>query len=201
MFLARSRGVRAAAALLSRPGTIVGARSYLEGESVYGFRVPRKLRLSPYKPDEIANRKENANLLRLVSAFRSYGHLEAELDPLGLQNKRNANELRLSEYGLENDGGKKFRTAGIIDFNDGAARTEATLDEIVHHLRATYCGRIAFEFEHLVTESERRWFAEMVESRAPPALTKDEHLRIHNLLARSEVRTIETANPSFTQLT
>jgi 2-oxoglutarate dehydrogenase complex dehydrogenase (E1) component-like enzyme len=39
-------------------------------------------------PAEIANRSENAELLRLVQAYRTYGHLLADLDPLRLQPKR-----------------------------------------------------------------------------------------------------------------
>ena len=33
---------------------------------------------------ELTNRIENANLLRLVVAYRTYGHKKAHLDPLGI---------------------------------------------------------------------------------------------------------------------
>jgi 2-oxoglutarate dehydrogenase complex dehydrogenase (E1) component-like enzyme len=36
-------------------------------------------------PEEQLNRSENANLFRLVYAYRSYGHLAADLDPLHIQ--------------------------------------------------------------------------------------------------------------------
>lgn len=35
-------------------------------------------------PEELANRVENANLLRLVIGYRTHGHLKADLDPLGI---------------------------------------------------------------------------------------------------------------------
>ena len=35
--------------------------------------------------DEISNRSKNPNLVRLVEAYRTYGHLKASLDPLNLQ--------------------------------------------------------------------------------------------------------------------
>lgn len=183
-----------AAALRSRTKVLAlrGVRAYLEGETVYGFRIPRKLQLPPYSAEEIANRKENANLLRMVSSFRTYGHLEADLDPLGLQNRGKAQELRLEEYGLEKDDGKRFKTAGILHMK--GASSEASLNDIVGHLRATYCGRIAFEFEHLVNPSERRWFAEMVEGHQSPELSDKDKLHIHGLLARSEVHTADAAS-------
>ena len=37
---------------------------------------------------ELANRSANAELVRLVQAYRTYGHLLADLDPLGLQPAR-----------------------------------------------------------------------------------------------------------------
>jgi len=38
--------------------------------------------------EQSKNRIENANLVRLVKAYRTYGHLEADLDPLGLLTRR-----------------------------------------------------------------------------------------------------------------
>jgi probable 2-oxoglutarate dehydrogenase E1 component DHKTD1 len=35
-------------------------------------------------PEELANRVDNANLLRLVIGYRTHGHLAADLDPLDI---------------------------------------------------------------------------------------------------------------------
>ena len=35
-------------------------------------------------PEELENRNQNANLLRLVYAYRSHGHKESNLDPLNM---------------------------------------------------------------------------------------------------------------------
>lgn len=42
--------------------------------------------------------------MRFVYAFRSYGHLAAELDPLSIQKKRNVPELDPQRYGIANKG-------------------------------------------------------------------------------------------------
>jgi len=39
-------------------------------------------------PEELENRSRNAELVRFVQAYRKFGHLEADLDPLGLQPRR-----------------------------------------------------------------------------------------------------------------
>lgn len=43
--------------------------------------------LSKDTAEEQANRSANANLFRLVYAYRNYGHLQADIDPLGIQTK------------------------------------------------------------------------------------------------------------------
>jgi len=40
------------------------------------------------KTKQIENQIANANLLRLINAYRSFGHLCAELDPLGLKSTK-----------------------------------------------------------------------------------------------------------------
>lgn len=54
---------------------------------IYGYRVAKKFEMPDYTVEEQQNRMYNANLFRLVYAYRSYGHLVADLDPLGIQKK------------------------------------------------------------------------------------------------------------------
>src|SRR4051812_27089988 len=56
-------------------------------EGVYGYRVPTEYAITDYTSAELDNRNANANLLRLVLAFRNHGHRAADLDPLGIQEK------------------------------------------------------------------------------------------------------------------
>ena len=60
-------------------------------EPLYSSGVSLRARARALLPDteaELANRSKNAELLRLVQAYRVYGHLLADLDPLGLQPAR-----------------------------------------------------------------------------------------------------------------
>ena len=82
-----------------------------------------------YDTTELENREHNANLLRLITAYRRYGHILADLDPLGLEKKRYKSthflyifnfkspppELDLSRYGLNKiPKDKQFPLPGLI---------------------------------------------------------------------------------------
>lgn len=123
-------------------------------------------------------------------AYRSYGHLKADLDPLGIQKKPPVPELEPERYGLTNKD-RKYNLTGIVHLgkkNDPSLpRESATIDQILAHLNKTYCGKLAFEFRHIPNVSERRWFSHMVESREQYQLALEERRRIHELLSKSEV--------------
>jgi len=56
------------------------------------------------------------------------------------------------------------RSIGILHLQnpDGTPsdRTEATTDEILQHLRNTYCGRIAFEFNAVPVRAHTFWYGQ-----------------------------------------
>lgn len=67
-----------------------------------------------------------------------------------------------------------------------------TLGDITRHLRSIYMGRVAYEYMHSPSKSERLWFSHFLESqtangigRVPETMKKNKK-RIHSLLARSE---------------
>lgn len=66
-------------------------------------------------------------------------------------------------------------------------RSRAPIEQIVKHLRQTYCGKIAYEFRHIPNVAERRWFAHMVESFERKRFSAEEKLNIYSLLTKSEV--------------
>ncbi|RKP28148.1 thiamine diphosphate-binding protein [Syncephalis pseudoplumigaleata] len=170
---------------------------YYHDDGVYGYRRPHHFHMPdcscpPHADTEkqLDNRRENANLLRLVIAYRTHGHRNAKLDPLGLQEIEEHVALQPSRYGLT-DAHKAYNLDGILHMNhgtsDGAQANTANLHTIIEHLRSTYCGRIAYEFVYMPDASERRWFAHRVESLEKPPITPERRKRYHELLARSEV--------------
>ena len=97
----------------------------------------------------------------LVSAYRTRGHLAADLDPLGLLERPGHHELEPETYGLTVD--DLDRPAG--DVGVAGVPAGASLGELIAHLERTYCGSIGIEFAHISTPKKHAWLAERMESR------------------------------------
>ena len=92
---------------------------------------------------------------RLVSAYRVHGHLQARLDPLGLERMDHVH-VRLEDFGLSADDLDRPLAAG-----DGAGA--ATLRELVARLEDTYCRTLGVEVGHLHDTEFRSWLQERME--------------------------------------
>ncbi|KAF7732562.1 hypothetical protein EC973_003309 [Apophysomyces ossiformis] len=177
------------------PGTTRWTRPLLcsqrlyHDNGVYGYRVPKEYKMPDYTADELANRRDNGSLLRMVQAYRTHGHRGAHLDPLDIMQREEVLALKPERYGITN-ANEKYNLAGILHVNesktDAASREEADVQTILDHLNAVYCGKIAYEFMHLPSASERRWWYHAVESWNKPQLSVEQKKRIHELLAKSE---------------
>ena len=102
---------------------------------------------------------DSIRALMMVRAYRVRGHLEADLDPLGLAPKVPHPELDPRSYG--------FTEADMdrpIFINNVLGRETATLREIVQICRDTYCGKIGVEFMHIQDPDQKRWIQERIEN-------------------------------------
>jgi 2-oxoglutarate dehydrogenase E1 component len=121
-----------------------------------------------------------ARVTALVEAYRSRGHLSANIDPLGLM-PRSDDELNLSKYGLD---AADTRTTYSTDI-PGASN--AALPEIVERLQQTYCGSIGVEYTFVQNAEARAWLQQRMEStRNQRALHRDEALRALRKLTDAE---------------
>ena len=95
---------------------------------------------------------------RLITAYRSRGHLAADIDPLGLLQKPEAPDLALGFHGLtEADLGSEFSTGGV------GGHDRMRLGELLGLLKATYTGPIGSEFMHISDAEQRHWLYERLE--------------------------------------
>ena len=98
---------------------------------------------------------------KLITAYRSRGHLAANLDPLGMTVKPDAPDLALAFHRLsESDANSEFSTGGV------AGRERMKLGELLALLKATYAGSIGAEFMHITDGEQRRWMYERLETAA-----------------------------------
>ncbi|MCU7611421.1 2-oxoglutarate dehydrogenase E1 component [Anaplasma capra] len=93
---------------------------------------------------------ESSNVLCLLNFFRSYGHLAADLDPLGMAGKV---ALDYSKH-----------ISSMVESTGAVCGSGASLSSILETLRETYCGKIGFEFMHVCSEEERSWLLSRIEN-------------------------------------
>ncbi|MDP1839501.1 MAG: 2-oxoglutarate dehydrogenase E1 component [Reyranella sp.] len=103
--------------------------------------------------------QDTARALMLIRAYRIRGHLEADLDPLGLVRQAPHRELDPATYGfVEADWDRP-----ILIFGSLALGESATLRQIMERLRKTYCGKIGVEFMHISDPDQKAWIQERIE--------------------------------------
>ncbi|GAA0152658.1 dehydrogenase [Lithospermum erythrorhizon] len=113
--------------------------------------------------------QESMRLLLLVRAYQVNGHMKANLDPLGQEERTVPNELDPSLYGFtEADLDREFflgtwRMAGFLSEN----RPVQTLRSILTRLEQAYCGHIGFEYMHISDRDQCNWLRDRIETPTP----------------------------------
>ena len=118
----------------------------------------------------------------LIFAYRSIGHLIAQVDPLdGSSHSRPELELEgfeLSAADLDQ----------VFDTGHLGGPQRATLSEIINLLKQTYCGSVGVEYVHIQDRAARRWLqAEMEPIRNRPRTDREHKLRILTQLIDAEL--------------
>ena len=141
--------------------------------------------VQPSGPGDSAElRRATSNSIRalqLIRAYRVRGHLEADLDPLGLDKRGPQPELDYRTYGFDE---------ADLDrdiFINNLGRERATLRELIALLRAIYCGKIGVEYMHIQVLAERAWIQQKFERRqSRPVLSPAAKKAILRCLIRAE---------------
>ncbi len=101
---------------------------------------------------------DSLRALMLIRSYRVRGHLEAQLDPLGLTKPKAHPELDPKTYGFtEADMDRPI----FLDMVLG--KETATLREIMAICRASYCGPIGVEFMHIQDPDQKSWIQRRIE--------------------------------------
>jgi 2-oxoglutarate dehydrogenase E1 component len=105
-----------------------------------------------------AQAQKQAGVLKLVTAYRSRGHLAADLDPLAMAQKLPAPDLDPAFHGLSAaDLDTEFSTGSL------AGPQRLKLKDLIALLKATYATTIGAEFMHISDAQQRRWVHEQLE--------------------------------------
>ena len=142
--------------------------SALDGD--WGARQPAKpqppaeaqapaLAPPPTTSDELQRAtRDSVRALMMIRAYRARGHLHANLDPLGLEQRQDHGELHPETYGFrDEDYDRKIFIDGVLGLK------YASVFEMVAILRRTYCSAIGFEFMHILNPAEKAWLQKRIE--------------------------------------
>jgi 2-oxoglutarate dehydrogenase E1 component len=102
--------------------------------------------------------RDSVRALMMIRAYRMRGHLHANLDPLGIEQRPDHGELHPESYGFKDeDYDRKIFIDGVMGVK------YASVFEMVTILRRTYCGPIGFEFMHISNPEEKGWLQARIE--------------------------------------
>ncbi len=101
---------------------------------------------------------DSVRALMLIRAYRIRGHLNADLDPLGLREKSYQAELDYKSYGFdESDLDRKIFIDNVLGLE------VASLREILDLVKRTYCGTFALQYMHISDPEQAAWLKERIE--------------------------------------
>jgi len=144
---------------------------------------------------ERASVEENVRLSRLIQAYKSHGHLIANLDPLGVAFEdplrapfqlQDVKVLQPSFYGLNLESAELKK-----EFYLGEALRPAIpgpweeLGNVLKTLKATYCGVIGSQFTHVVKPDALAWLDAVILHLPKEELNEHERLQILDQLSRA----------------
>ncbi|MFN3930545.1 MAG: 2-oxoglutarate dehydrogenase E1 component [Brevundimonas sp.] len=127
---------------------------------------------------------DSIRALMLIRSYRVRGHLQATLDPLGIEPPTDNPELTPEFYGFsEADLDRPIYLDGVLGLQTG------TIREVLAILKRTYCGHIGIQFMHIAEPEEKNWLQARFEGPdkfEQNAFTKEGKLAILNKLIEAE---------------
>jgi 2-oxoglutarate dehydrogenase E1 component len=102
--------------------------------------------------------RDSVKALMMIRAYRTRGHLSAQLDPLGIEKPQVLEELDPAGYGFgPGDMDRDIFIDGVLGLQTATPR------QMIDILRRTYCGHIGVEFMHITDPKEKAWIQQRIE--------------------------------------
>lgn len=122
------------------------------------------------------------NLYRFIEAYRRYGYLASQINPLNGQQFDVTNELDPKKYGLSDN--LSYSIDGLLHLSNNQI---TSLQEVKDYLKNVYSSHMTIELDHITSEEEKYWLAREYEKLQQESLNHDTQLNIAKLLLKSEV--------------
>ncbi|WP_408641848.1 multifunctional oxoglutarate decarboxylase/oxoglutarate dehydrogenase thiamine pyrophosphate-binding subunit/dihydrolipoyllysine-residue succinyltransferase subunit [Saccharopolyspora oryzae] len=102
---------------------------------------------------------KTARVLELIDAYRTRGHLMADIDPLNYRQRRHEDLDVLSHSLTLWDLDREFAVGGF------AGKEHMPLRDVLGVLRDSYCRTVGVEYMHILEPDEREWLQQRVEKK------------------------------------
>lgn len=119
-------------------------------------RQPRHFQTSGQRVHD----RRQEKVIDFTYAYRRLGHLQANIDPLGLYKGIYDPSLDPASYHFTE---ADMNTSFDVDTLLGFSKPQATLKDIYHDLQEVYCGSIGFEYMHINRLEEVEWLQKRIE--------------------------------------
>ena len=129
-------------------------------------------------PDNV---QKEFKVIKLIGEYRSRGHLFTDTNPVRERRKYRPS-LDYQNFKLdESDLNVVFKAGEEIGLQN------ATLKEIIDHLKDTYCKSIGIEYMYIRHPERVRWLRERIELKNRPKLSKERKIHVMHKLNQSSV--------------
>jgi 2-oxoglutarate dehydrogenase E1 component len=123
----------------------------------------------------------NLRVSNLILAYKRFGHLTADLDPLHLAPIPYVAEIDPKNHGIETSDLKKE-----VELNGILGLKKATISQVLEHLNFIYTSKVGCEFEYIFNQEQKNWLAVQVESALLGDISVAEKLKILKEIIRTE---------------
>ena len=132
--------------IVVRSGAALGKKAAAEGAA------------APSSADMLQSARDSIRAIMMIRAYRSRGHLHADLDPLRLKQDDPAPELDPRTYGFTDaDNTRQIFIDNVLGLE------YATIPQMLEILRRTYCSTVGVEYMHINDPEAKQWVQERME--------------------------------------
>lgn len=134
-------------------------------------------------PQALPARRDSADLrvFNLVTAYRTYGHLYAKVNPIATSDPAFPSELKIENFGFTTaDLEALFPTLGFL------SKETAPLKELITALQKVYCNRIGIEYMDVGNTEMEKWIQARIEPDFPKPFPTEEKLQMLQELNSAE---------------
>ena len=118
--------------------------------------------------------------LNLINAYRRYGHLIADIDPLNINKINKINEVEPKFHSINQEDLSK-----IVDLSNDTSFGKIKISELINKLQAIYSSKITCQFDYIANNEEKSWLENNLSNKLSQNLSKEEKITILDQIVRA----------------